>query len=67
MPSSPTAPVRSTARLVFPPRIFNRLCPSGPDTAERRSDYISDWSRWNHVRAAAALGAALSFVAALLE
>ena len=39
--------------------------PAGADAAERWSGYVSDWTRWNHARAATAIAASGLLVAAL--
>jgi uncharacterized membrane protein len=39
--------------------------PAGADAAERWSGYLSDWTRWNHARAATALAASGLLIAAL--
>lgn len=39
---------------------------SEPDAAGRWAAYLSGWTAWNHVRGAAALGAAAALTAALL-
>jgi uncharacterized membrane protein len=41
------------------------LDPHGEGAAADWKSYLSDWTRWNHVRSAAALGAAGLFTAAL--
>ncbi len=38
----------------------------GPEAAEIWARYVVDWTRWNHVRAAAALAASAALVGALL-
>jgi len=39
--------------------------PEAPESANLWNRYLRDWSRWNHARTAAALGAAVCFVIAL--
>ena len=39
--------------------------PTSPEAANRWTRYLTDWTRWNHVRAAAALAAAAAFTVAL--
>jgi uncharacterized membrane protein len=39
--------------------------PAGADAAERWSGYLSDWTRWNHARAATAIAASGLLIAAL--
>ena len=34
------------------------------ETARHWARYVSEWTAWNHVRTAAALGAAISFILA---
>jgi uncharacterized membrane protein len=41
------------------------VAPAGPDGATLWSNYLSSWTAWNHVRAAAALAAAASLTIAL--
>jgi len=41
------------------------VAPADPDSASLWTDYLSKWTAWNHVRAAAALAAAASFSMAL--
>jgi uncharacterized membrane protein len=43
------------------------LDPEGPDSARRWSDYVRDWTRWNHVRTAECIIAMGLFVFALLQ
>jgi uncharacterized membrane protein len=42
-----------------------RVAPTDPDGAPLWTDYLSMWTAWNHVRAAAALAAAASLTIAL--
>jgi uncharacterized membrane protein len=42
-----------------------RLPPQGTDTAGRWDEYVTKWTAWNHVRAAAALAAAATLTIAL--
>lgn len=39
--------------------------PASPEAASLWNRYLADWTRWNHVRAAAALAAAAAFTVAL--
>jgi uncharacterized membrane protein len=39
--------------------------PQGADSARRWSRYVAEWTRWNHLRAAASLAAAVLFTLAL--
>ena len=41
------------------------LAPGDPDAAVRWASYVSGWTRWNHVRTAAALAGAAAFILAL--
>jgi uncharacterized membrane protein len=43
------------------------LVPSSADAATRWEDYVRSWTAWNHVRTAAALGAATSLTIALIR
>jgi uncharacterized membrane protein len=40
--------------------------PAGQDAAAHWRRYVADWTRWNHVRAAAGFAAAAAFTAALM-
>ena len=40
-----------------------KTTPEATDAARLWADYLTSWTRWNHVRAAAALAAALAFMA----
>jgi uncharacterized membrane protein len=41
------------------------LDPAGPSVADTWSTYLSEWTAWNHVRAATSLAAAVTFILAL--
>lgn len=41
------------------------LQPQAAEAAGRWTRYVAEWTRWNHLRAAAALAAAVSFTLAL--
>ena len=41
------------------------VAPADPDSADRWAAYLTSWTAWNHVRAAAALAAAASLTIAL--
>ena len=41
------------------------VAPTDPEGASRWIDYLSKWTAWNHVRAAASLAAATSLTIAL--
>jgi uncharacterized membrane protein len=43
------------------------LDPKRPDSAAAWHDYVVAWTRANHVRSVAALGAAAAFTAALVK
>jgi uncharacterized membrane protein len=38
------------------------LPPNGPESAARWASYVTDWTRWNHVRTIAALASSVSLV-----
>jgi uncharacterized membrane protein len=42
-----------------------RMDPGSPEAALYWRTYVSEWTRWNHVRTVAAAGAAVSYVLAL--
>lgn len=42
------------------------LDPHGAGTATEWAEYLADWTRWNHVRTAASLGASTAFLLAAL-
>jgi uncharacterized membrane protein len=44
---------------------LDRLDPSAPEAESHWRRYVSEWTRWNHVRGAAALAAAALFTVAL--
>ena len=46
---------------------LDTLDPTSPDAAEQWRDFFVGWTRWNHVRTLSSLGAAASFMAALLR
>jgi uncharacterized membrane protein len=41
------------------------IAPTGPDSANRWTEYLTSWTAWNHVRMVAALAAAAAFILAL--
>jgi uncharacterized membrane protein len=43
------------------------LDPSGPEAGAAWQAYLTDWTAWNHVRAASGLAAAAAYAAALLR
>jgi uncharacterized membrane protein len=54
--------------VLFNVPLNNKLAglePAEPGTDERWGDYVRQWTRWNHVRTAAALAAAVSFLLAI--
>jgi uncharacterized membrane protein len=44
-----------------------RVVPDAADAAEQWSDYVRDWTAWNHVRTGASLGAAALLTVALVR
>jgi uncharacterized membrane protein len=42
-----------------------RVDPGSPEGAELWSRYLAEWTRWNHVRVAGGLAAAVAFIVAL--
>ena len=45
--------------------VLASVAPANPESASLWTDYLSKWTAWNHVRAAAALAAATSLTIAL--
>lgn len=44
-----------------------RVNPASAEAAARWHDYVTNWTRWNHVRTVSSLGAAAAFTLALLR
>ena len=42
-----------------------KLDPQAPQSADRWRTYVSEWTRWNHIRVGASLAASASFMLAL--
>jgi uncharacterized membrane protein len=57
-------PVFMTANVPLNDALMN-VDPEGADAAARWSGYLSDWTLWNHARAATAIGASGLLISAL--
>jgi uncharacterized membrane protein len=73
MPSTCSSAARYLVRSLLVTLVFNvpknealaSVAPANPEGASLWTDYLSKWTAWNHVRAAAALAAAASFSVSL--